>query len=62
MQLIKLEKVYGWIGKNEAVSMANVEVYIAACNTNSTTGNNQPKMLAEEMYQQLLRDQIEGRA
>ena len=49
MQLIKLEKVYCRVGKEEVVSVTYVELYIAPCNTDSTTGNNQPKMLVEEM-------------
>jgi len=49
MQLIKVDKIYGPIGKDEGVSVADVESYIAPCNTDSTTGNNQPKMVVNEM-------------
>jgi len=39
MQLIESEKIYSWVGKNDAVSMAYVELQISAENADSTTGN-----------------------
>jgi hypothetical protein len=49
--LLKSEKLYAWIWKQDAVCMANARLEVSTSHAYSATGSKQPQMVTDEMEQ-----------